>query len=216
MHNIVSHVLKALLQLSQNFVCGLCIPSLLPPRSGRICRQFCVDCLPKFSSAISVVAMSGAAIAIDDASAADTVLSIKRRVFASNDKLPVRRQRIMYRPGPHGINPLADDETLDGAGVAQDGSAELDVLLDPLTADEAGALVQYGASSFCPLRIMAFIFIIACLIGIWMERRQYHSIATAWLAYLVHICVIALRAANNDIFTLCSFRSLCTRIAHWF
>ncbi len=76
---------------------------------------------------VSIVAMTGAAIAIDDVSAADTIQSVKERVHAANRKLPVRRQRLVYRYGPHGIEPLADDETLGGAGVAQDGSAELDV-----------------------------------------------------------------------------------------
>jgi hypothetical protein len=86
--------------------------------------------------------MTGAAIVIDDASAADTIVSIKQRVFAASAtlKLPVCRQRLMYRPGPHGINPLADDETLGGAGVAEDGTAELDVLLAELTAEEMEAL----------------------------------------------------------------------------
>jgi hypothetical protein len=73
--------------------------------------------------------MTGAVYAIDDASATDTVQSVKERVFAANPELPVRRQRLMYRPGPRGIKPLADEETLGGAGVVQDGSAELDVLL---------------------------------------------------------------------------------------
>ena len=86
--------------------------------------------------------MTGADIAIDDASAADTVLSVKERVFAANRQLPVRRQRLVYRPGPHGINPLADDETLGGAGVAQDGSAELDVLLTEVSAEEAAELAE--------------------------------------------------------------------------
>ncbi len=90
--------------------------------------------------------MTGAAIAIDDASATDTVLSVKERVFAANRQLPVRRQRLVYRPGPHGIEPLLDDETLGGAGVARDGTAELDVLLAELTAAEAkelGDMVTY-------------------------------------------------------------------------
>ena len=73
--------------------------------------------------------MTGAAIAINDASATDTILSVKQRVFAANPEFSVRRQRLMYRPGPHGIAPLADFETLGGAGVAQDGTAELDVLI---------------------------------------------------------------------------------------
>jgi hypothetical protein len=84
--------------------------------------------------------MSGAAIAIDDASASDTILSVKQRVFAANPKMPVRRQRLVYRPGPRGMDALADGETLGGAGVAQDGSAELDVLLEGLTAAEVAAL----------------------------------------------------------------------------
>ena len=89
---------------------------------------------------ISVVAMTGAAISIDDASAADTILSVKERVFAANDKMPVRRQRLVFCPGPRGMDALADDETLGGAGVAQDGSAELDVLIEPLTEAEMETL----------------------------------------------------------------------------
>ena len=60
-------------------------------------------------SRISVVAMTGAAIAIDDAAASDTLLSVKQRVYAVNHKLPMRRQRLVYRPGPHGLEALADD-----------------------------------------------------------------------------------------------------------
>ena len=85
---------------------------------------------------ISVIAMTGVAIVIDDASATDSVISVKRRVFAANRELPVRRQRLVYRPGPRGMDALADDETLGGAGVVQDGSAELDVLLEELTEAE--------------------------------------------------------------------------------
>lgn len=83
--------------------------------------------------------MAGAAISID-ASAADTILSIKKLVFAVNRKMSVRRQRLVYCPGPSGMEPLADDETLCGAGVAQDGSAELDVLLVDLTEAETANL----------------------------------------------------------------------------
>ncbi len=92
------------------------------------------------TSRISVVAMTGAAISIDDASSTDTILSVKERVFARNRQFHVRRQRLMYRPGPHGMDTLADDETLGGAGVARDGTAELDVLLADLTAAEAAEL----------------------------------------------------------------------------
>ncbi len=84
--------------------------------------------------------MTGAAIAIDNASAADSILSVKQRVFEANRDLFVRRQQLMYRPGPCGIKPLADDDTLGGAGVAQDGSAELDVLLAELTDADMAAL----------------------------------------------------------------------------
>jgi hypothetical protein len=81
--------------------------------------------------------MTGATIAIDDASASDTIQSVKERVFAANRKLPVHRQRLVYRPGPRGMEALADDETLGGVGVAQDGSAEFDVLLADLSGVEA-------------------------------------------------------------------------------
>ena len=84
--------------------------------------------------------MAGAAIAIDNATTADTILSVKQRVFALNRKLHVRRQRLVYSAGPRGMDALADDETLGGAGVAQDGSAKLDVLLADLTAAETNAL----------------------------------------------------------------------------
>ena len=80
--------------------------------------------------------MTGATISIDDVSAADTILTVKQRVFAANRKMHVRRQRLVYRAGPRGMQPLADDETLGGAGLAQDGTAELDVLLAELTAEQ--------------------------------------------------------------------------------
>ena len=84
--------------------------------------------------------MTGAAITIEDAAATDTILSVKQRVSVANRELPVRRQRLVYRPGPRGMEALADDETLGGAGVARDGSAELDVLLEELTDAEMVAL----------------------------------------------------------------------------
>ncbi len=86
--------------------------------------------------------MTGAAIVIGDASAADTIMSVKERVFSANCKMPVRRQRLMYRPGPFGMEPLADDETLGGAGVARDGAAELDVLLADFGPNEVAVLCQ--------------------------------------------------------------------------
>jgi hypothetical protein len=86
--------------------------------------------------------MAGAMITIDDAACADSILSVKQRVFAANRKFFVRRQRLMYQPGPHGMNPLADDETLEGAGVAQDGTAKLDVLIADPTPEESALLNQ--------------------------------------------------------------------------
>ena len=84
--------------------------------------------------------MTGAATVIENASAADTMRSVKERVFAANAKMPVHRQRLVYRPGPRGFEPLDDDETLGGAGVAQDGSAVLDVLLEEMTQDDIAVL----------------------------------------------------------------------------
>ena len=98
------------------------------------------DTRPPMNFRISVVAMTGAVIVIENASAADTILSVKQRVFAANRKLHVHRQSLMYRPGPRGIEPLADDDTLGGAGVAQDGSAEFDVLLTDLSEYEVAIL----------------------------------------------------------------------------
>ncbi len=83
--------------------------------------------------------MAGAAIAINDAADADTILSVKQRVFSTNRKLFVRQQRLVYTAGPRGMDALADDETLGGAGVAHGGSAKLDVLMEPLTEAEAEA-----------------------------------------------------------------------------
>jgi hypothetical protein len=91
-------------------------------------------------SRITVVTMAGAAIVIDGVSATNKILTVKKRVFAANPKLYVRRQRLVYTAGPRGMDALADDETLGGAGVAQDGSAKLDVLVADLTATEADEL----------------------------------------------------------------------------
>ena len=103
------------------------------------------------TSRIFVVTMTGTAIAIDDASATDDILSVKHRVYAANRELPVHRQQLVYRPGPRGMEPLANDETLGGAGVAQDGTAELDVVLAELTAKEVAVLgweVQSAVNTF--------------------------------------------------------------------
>ena len=54
--------------------------------------------------------------------------------------LPVHRQELLYSDGPRGAEPLADDETLGGAGVAQDGTAELDVQLTSVRKEKANKL----------------------------------------------------------------------------
>ena len=77
--------------------------------------------------------MAGASVALEDSSASDTILNVKKRVYTLNRKLSVRRQRLVYQPGPYGMDSLADTITLGGAGVAQDGSAQLDMLLADLT-----------------------------------------------------------------------------------
>ncbi len=91
-------------------------------------------------SRITALVKNGAAVTIDDASAADTLLSVKERVFAANRMLPVHRQELVYSDGPRGIEALADDETLGGAGVAQDGTAEFDVQLTSARKEKANKL----------------------------------------------------------------------------
>jgi hypothetical protein len=98
---------------------------------------------------ISIISMSGVAIDIHDASAADTVISVKERVFALNRQLHVCRQRLVYSDGPHGIDPLADDETLNGAGVPQDGTAKLDMLLAEFTGAD---MVEFGCKFLAAAR----------------------------------------------------------------
>ena len=96
--------------------------------------------LCRLCSRISVITMTGASMTINNVSAADTVLTVKERVFALNSKLPVRRQQLVYRPGPHGVKPLADKETLGGAGVPQDGSAHIELLPIKLSKTDAAKL----------------------------------------------------------------------------
>jgi hypothetical protein len=71
--------------------------------------------------------MTAAAIAIENASDTGTILSVKECVSILNRRLPVRRQRIVYRGGQSSIDP--NGETLGGAGISQGGSALLDVLI---------------------------------------------------------------------------------------
>ena len=69
---------------------------------------------------------------IKDAAITDTIMSVKRRVFCLNRKMHVRRQRLVFTEGPYGMDSLADNETLGGAGVLKDG-AKLDVLMADLS-----------------------------------------------------------------------------------
>jgi hypothetical protein len=135
------------------------------------------------ASRISVVAMTGATIVIDDASAADSIMSAKERVFALNPKLPMLRQQLMYRPGPHGIHPLADDETLGGAGVAQDGTAELDVLMRPLTEAES---VDLGEKVCFDCRVAGFSLFVAyfnCCVPKLSHRRCFYFLCDSILLF---------------------------------
>ena len=98
--------------------------------------------------------MAGATVAINDAAAEDTILSVKERVFAANRTLFVHRQRLVYTAGPSGMDVLADYETLGDVGVAQDGSAELDVLLADLTEED---LHELGANVWSPLNDVSYV-----------------------------------------------------------
>jgi hypothetical protein len=84
--------------------------------------------------------MAGSVFQIDDASTLDTILSVKKRISALNCQFPVRRQRLVYSAGPHGINPLADDDTLGNICVKRDGTAMFDVLLADVSPDKAAKL----------------------------------------------------------------------------
>jgi hypothetical protein len=87
--------------------------------------------LCSFSSLSTITVIhgnSGTAITIANATANDTIRSIKRRVSAANSKFPISRQ--LLHASAHDAEPLADDETLGGAGVAQDGTGVLDLVLE--------------------------------------------------------------------------------------
>jgi hypothetical protein len=119
--------------------------------------------------------MTGSAIAIDDATAADTIMSVKQRVFAANRQMYVRRQRLVYRPGPRGMEALADDETLGGAGVARDGTAELDVLLAELTPEEVAVDGQKVRLLYPCCRLLRWVvlsdMVYYCVISCWNTRK---------------------------------------------
>jgi hypothetical protein len=88
-------------------------------------------------SRLSVVPVNLVDIVIHDASACDTIWSVKERVFALNRHMYMRRQRLYFCDS---IEPLADEDTLGRVGVAQDGSARLVLLLRDLSALEEAAL----------------------------------------------------------------------------
>jgi hypothetical protein len=134
--------------------------------------------------------MAGAAITIDNAAAADTIQSVKKRVFAANRNMPMRRQRLVYRPGPHGMEALADDETLGGAGVARDGSAELDLLLEPLTEDEIEKLGTKVLICFAIIsNIMTTAAIAICLCKMCFIENP-RLVLHRWPVSLCFACVI--------------------------
>ncbi len=150
---------------------------------ARICLVFksrlFVPLLFYAGSRITVVTMAGAPIAINDAAAADSILSVKERVFAANRTLFVRRQRLVYSAGPRGMDALADDETLGGAGVAQDGSAELDVLLADLTAAEAAELDEQVLRCFGCFVVFSLLF---------KSRLPSTIVSSVYFAVLVVFC----------------------------
>ena len=118
--------------------------------------------------------MTGAVIDIDGASAIDTILSIKQRVFAANRKLYVRRQRLVYRPGPRGMEALANDETLGGAGVVQDGTAELDVVLAELTDADVAELGPQVCASVADTLLSCIQFHIKTVFRIVFSLSMHH------------------------------------------
>ncbi len=67
----------------------------------------------------------------------------------------------MYSAGAFGMEPLADEETLVGAGVAQDGSAEFDVVLANVKAKEARKLGRIVCIPASVLYLMLCVLIIA-------------------------------------------------------
>ncbi len=131
--------------------------------------------------------MAGAIIAIDDAADEDTILSVKQRVFALNNKLFVRRQRLVYSAGPRGMDALADDETLGGAGVARDGTAELDVLVADLTAAEAAELGEKVWSFFLAFFCVALIHCFVCV-----PLMQFPLLLQLLVLFIVFVCVFSI------------------------
>ncbi len=78
-------------------------------------------------------------------------------MFASNRLLPVLRQQLVFSDRPDDMDALADDETLGGAGMAQDGTAELDVQLTIVRKEKArklGPKVSYASAFPCCLLLI--------------------------------------------------------------
>ena len=82
---------------------------------------------------VNVVAMTGKSVLFPISPNA-TILELKRRIQANNEigNLEIYRQRLVYRPGPLGMESLADDLTLDECGIRQIAGVEIevDLLLD--------------------------------------------------------------------------------------
>ena len=82
---------------------------------------------------VTVVSMSGKS-AIFPISRNATILELKGRIQANNElgNLEIYRQKLMYRPGRYGMEPLADNLTLFECGIGQidEEPIEVDLLLE--------------------------------------------------------------------------------------
>jgi hypothetical protein len=104
-------------------------------------------------SRIAIVESNGRISYLYDMAATDKILYVKECLFRSvRSEPPEFRQQLVFRAGPRGTEPLADNEALGDAGVAQDGTAELDVILRPMTAAEQAELDQEVYHHFDILR----------------------------------------------------------------
>ena len=82
---------------------------------------------------VTVVSMSGKS-AIFPISRNATILELKGRIQANNElgNLEIYRQKLIYRPGRYGMDPLADNLTLFECGIGQidEDPIEVDLLLE--------------------------------------------------------------------------------------
>jgi hypothetical protein len=82
---------------------------------------------------VNVVLMNGKSVLFPISPDA-TILELKRRIQANNEigNFEIYRQRLVYRPGQYGMNPLADNLTLRQCDIGQiaGDEIEVDLLLD--------------------------------------------------------------------------------------